>query len=167
VRAIGASNHGAARLTEALRVSQDGDWPRYECLQPLYNLYERSGFEDALRDTCIQHGVGVICLTSLAKGFLTGKYRTEAQSFNSVWAERLRRYQNPRGELILAALDRVAAELGATPGQVALAWLIAQPGVTAPIVAADDLEQLAEIMGAARLVLLPAHRDRLNAASAP
>ena len=167
VRTIGASNHSADRFTEALRVSHEHNWPRYECLQPLYNLYDRAGFEDAILPICIEHEVGVICLSSLAKGFLTGKYRGVHEIAKSQWAERLKGYQTGRGKRILTALKQVAEEHNATSGQVALAWLISQPGVSAPIVAADNLQQLREIMGAVRLALTEQQRGFLSAASTP
>jgi len=162
VRYVGASNFSAERLSLALELSESGRLPRYQSLQPLYNLYDRSQFEGDLQNLCVANDVGVICLTSLAKGFLTGKYRSTEESSVSVWSERLTRYQNDRGYRILDALDLIAEQLGASPAQIALAWLLAQPGVTAPIVAAASLEQLREIMGAPRLQLSGEHRDLLT-----
>ncbi|MDR3508473.1 MAG: aldo/keto reductase, partial [Caulobacteraceae bacterium] len=142
VRAIGASNYNAQRLGEALKISADKGLPRYDSLQPLYNLYDRAEFEGALQDLCVAQNVGVISYYGLASGFLTGKYRSEADFGKSPRGGTAKRYLNDRGLAILAALDLVAANQGATLAQVALAWLIAQPGVTAPIVSATSLEQL-------------------------
>jgi aryl-alcohol dehydrogenase-like predicted oxidoreductase len=167
VRVIGASNYSAERLGEALKVSADQGYPRYETLQPLYNLYDRSGFEGPLCDLCVKEQVGVICFYGLASGFLTGKYRSEADLSKSPRGMGAKRYLNERGLAILVALDKVAAEKSATPAQVALAWLIARPGVTAPIASATSLAQLHEIMGAARLSLSAEDMNALNAASEP
>jgi aryl-alcohol dehydrogenase-like predicted oxidoreductase len=166
VRAIGASNYGARRLDEALGVSRARGVARYESLQPLYNLYDRAGFEDALRDVCLREEVGVICFYGLASGFLTGKYRSEADLGKSPRGGGVKRYLDPRGHRILAALDAVAQARAATPAQVALAWLMAQPGVTAPIASATSLEQLHDILGAARLTLDAGDLAALTAASA-
>jgi aryl-alcohol dehydrogenase-like predicted oxidoreductase len=167
VRVIGASNYTAPRLAEALEASQDKGLPRYESLQPLYNLYDRSGFEGPLQDLCVKEQVGVICFYGLASGFLTGKYRSEADLSKSPRGRGAKRYMDARGMAILAALDEVAKAQSATPAQVALAWLMAQPGVTAPIASATSVDQLTEILGAARLKLDAAQLDALNAASAP
>jgi len=167
VRVIGASNYGAPRLGEALKVSAAKHLPRYESLQPLYNLYDRAGFEGALRDLCIAEDVGVISFYGLASGFLTGKYRTEADFSKSPRGMGQKRYLNDRGLKILAAMDQVSAAHGATNAQVALAWLIAQPGVTAPIVSATSLTQLSDILGAVRLKLTAEDLKALDAASAP
>jgi aryl-alcohol dehydrogenase-like predicted oxidoreductase len=167
VRVIGASNYTAERLGEALKVSADKGYPRYETLQPLYNLYDRAGFEGPLCDLCVKEQVGVICFYGLASGFLTGKYRSEADLSKSPRGMGAKRYLNERGLAILAALDKVAADKHATPAQVALAWLIARPGVTAPIASATSLAQLNEIMGAARLSLSADDMTALNAASEP
>jgi aryl-alcohol dehydrogenase-like predicted oxidoreductase len=166
VRVIGASNYDAARLGEALKVSAANHAPRYETLQPLYNLYDRAGFEGPLRDLCIAEDVGVISFYGLASGFLTGKYRTEADFSKSPRGMGQKRYLNDRGLKILAGLDKVSAAHGATNAQVALAWLIAQPGVTAPIVSATSLAQLTDILGAARLKLTAEDMGVLEAASA-
>jgi aryl-alcohol dehydrogenase-like predicted oxidoreductase len=166
VRVIGASNYDAARLGEALKVSGANHAPRYETLQPLYNLYDRAGFEGALRDLCIAEDVGVISFYGLASGFLTGKYRTEADFSKSPRGMGQKRYLNDRGLKILGGLDKVSAAHGATNAQVALAWLIAQPGVTAPIVSATSLAQLTDILGAARLTLTSEDMGVLEAASA-
>ncbi|HEX6011662.1 MAG TPA: aldo/keto reductase [Geminicoccaceae bacterium] len=166
VRAIGASNYGAARLAEALRVSAKSGLPRYECLQPEYNLYDRAGYEAELEPLCREHGLGVITYFSLARGFLTGKYRSEADLGQSPRGSGVGKYLDERGRRILAALDEVAAEHRATPAQVALAWLIARPSVTAPIASATGLEQLQDLIAATRLQLDAATVERLDQASA-
>ncbi|MCK8787797.1 aldo/keto reductase [Roseomonas sp. NAR14] len=153
VRAIGASNYAAPRLAEALETSRRLGIPRYETLQPEYNLYDRAGFEGALQDLCVREGLGVIPYYSLASGFLTGKYRSEADLGDRARAAKARNYLNPRGQRVLAALDTVAGRLGATPAQVSLAWLMARPAIAAPIASATTVEQLDEIMGATRLRL--------------
>jgi len=167
VKAIGASNLDAARLAEALRISDEKRLPRYETLQPLYNLVDRDTFEGPLQDLCVREGVGVITYFSLAAGFLTGKYRSEADFGKSARGPGMKKYMNPRGMRILAALDAVAARHGATPAQVALAWLVDRPGVTAPIASATSLAQLDDLIAGVQLAL---HRDdkaALDAASAP
>ena len=153
VRAIGASNFTAARLTEALKVSRGLGLPRYESLQPLYNLVERAAFEDELEAVCVQHGVGVINFFALASGFLTGKYRSEADLGKSARGQGVKKYLNERGLRVLAGLDAVAQRCNATPAQVALAWQIARPSITAPIASATSLEQLAGLVAAAQLHL--------------
>jgi aryl-alcohol dehydrogenase-like predicted oxidoreductase len=153
VRAIGASNYSAARLGEALQSSARHGLPRYESLQPLYNLVERPAYEDALEAVCVEHGLGVINFYALASGFLTGKYRTEADLGKSPRGAGAKKYLNPHGLGVLGALDVVAGTLNATPGQVALAWQIARPGITAPIASATSMAQLDELVGAARLKL--------------
>lgn len=166
VRAIGASNYSAARLQEALEVSTRTGLPRYECLQPQYNLYARAGYEAELEAVCRRNGVGVISYSSLASGFLTGKYRSERDFGKSARGGRMGRLLDARGLRILAALDAVAAESAATPAQVALAWLIARPGLTAPIASATSVEQVDELVAATRLRLDPAAIARLDEASA-
>ena len=154
VRAIGASNYSAPRLAEALDVAERQGLPRYESLQPLYNLYDRAVFEEALEPLCLERGVGVINFYALAAGFLTGKYRSEADAAKSArGASTTKKYLNPRGLRILAALDEVAKTRGATPGQVALAWQIARPAITAPIASATSAGQLDELVAATRLPL--------------
>jgi len=153
VRAIGASNFSAPRLKLALETSARLGVPRYESLQPLYNLVEREPFESDLEPVCREHGVGVINFYALASGFLTGKYRSAADLKKSVRGAGVGKYLNERGLAILAALDSVAGMIGATPAQVALAWQIARSGITAPIASATSPEQLAELVGAARLRL--------------
>jgi aryl-alcohol dehydrogenase-like predicted oxidoreductase len=166
VRAIGASNYSADRLAEALRVSRENDLPRYECLQPHYSLIERAIFEDDLGPLCLKEEVGVIPYYPLAAGFLTGKYRSEADLANSKRAATVKKYLDGRGLRILAALDDVAARLGATPAMVALAWLMARPGVTAPIASATSVEQLADLVAATRLTLDATAIAQLDQASA-
>ena len=166
VRAIGASNFTAPRLAEALAVSTRLGLPRYETLQPLFNLVDRAPFEAELQPLCLAQGVGVINFFGLARGFLTGKYRSEADLGKSPRGGGVKAYLNPRGHRILAALDEVAAQQGATPAQVALAWQMAQPGITAPIASATRLKQLEELMGAARLSLDGAALAHLSQASA-
>jgi aryl-alcohol dehydrogenase-like predicted oxidoreductase len=166
VRAIGASNIGAERLKTALTISSKPGLPRYESLQPKYNLYDRAEFEAGLEQLCLDEGLGVICYYGLASGFLTGKYRSPEDFSKSARGQGMARYLDDRGLRILAALDEVSARLGATPAQVALAWLIARPAVTAPIVSATGLAQLQDIMGAARLRLDAEAIATLNAASA-
>jgi len=166
VRAIGASNFSAPRLAEALAVSARESLVRYETLQPHYNLVARKVFEDALQPLCVDEGLGVINFFGLARGFLTGKYRSEADLGKSIRGSGVKAYLSPDGLGVLAALDAVAADLQATPAQVALAWQIAQPGITAPIVSATSVAQWQEVARAAALVLAPAQAQRLTEASA-
>ena len=166
VRAIGASNYSAPRLAEALDVSERLGLPRYESLQPLYNLYDRAVFEDALAPLCLERGLGVINFYALAAGFLTGKYRSEADAGKSArGANTTKKYLNARGLRILDALDAVAATHGVTPAQVAIAWQIAQPAVTAPIASATSIAQLDELTKAALLKLDDAALASLTEAS--
>jgi aryl-alcohol dehydrogenase-like predicted oxidoreductase len=153
VRAIGASNLDAKRLAEALAVSRAKALPRYETMQPHYNLLVRDEFEGPLQQLCLRERLGVIPYFSLAAGFLTGKYRSEADFAKSERGPGLKKYLNERGAAVLAALEAAAARHGATMAQVALAWLMAQPGITAPIASATSVAQLDELMGAARLKL--------------
>lgn len=163
VRALGASNFDAARLASALE-SQAGK-ARYNSLQPAYNLMDR-GIEGPLLDLCIAQGVGVISYYGLASGFLTGKYRSEADLAKSPRGGAAKKYLGTeRGQKVLAALDQVAAETGATPAQAALAWVMARPGLTAPIASATSVDQLEELTGAARLTLSDAQMATLTAAS--
>lgn len=166
VRAIGASNYTAARLAEALRVSREQGLPRYESLQPLYNLCDRAPFEEELEPLCAREQVGVISYFSLARGFLTGKYRSEEDLSKSVRGRGVKDYLNERGFRILAALDDVAARRRSTPARVALAWLIARPSVTAPIASATSREQLDDLVEATRLQLDRASIEELDQASA-
>ena len=168
VRVIGASNVSAERLKEALDLSAAHGLPRYESLQPEYNLYERAGFEGALETVCREHEVGVISFFSLAAGFLTGKYRSEADfSKSQRGARSIPKYMNPRGTRILDALDAVAGETKAEPASVALAWLIAKPTITAPIASATTPEQVATLVAATRLALSVDQMMVLDEASAP
>ncbi len=153
VRAIGASNYTAPRLKEALEISKRRGYPRYESLQPHYNLYERSSFEGEPERLCLEEKLGVIPYYALASGFLTGKYRSEADLGKSKRGAGIKKYLNPRGFRILAALDEVAARHEAAPAQIALAWLIARPSVTAPIASATSVAQLNELTKAAQLKL--------------
>jgi aryl-alcohol dehydrogenase-like predicted oxidoreductase len=166
VRAIGASNYTAPRLAEALATSARLGLPRYETLQPHYNLVERAGFEAELGPLSLREGLGVIPYFSLARGFLTGKYRSEADLGKSPRGGGVKAYLNERGLRILGALDAVAAETKATPAQVALAWAMARPGITAPIASATSVQQLRELLAAARLDLCADAIARLDAASA-
>jgi aryl-alcohol dehydrogenase-like predicted oxidoreductase len=152
VRAIGASNFTADRLAESLRVSDAHGLPRYESLQPWYNLYDRAMFEGPLADLCRRERLGVISYFSLASGFLTGKYRKESDFAGSPRGYRVKDMMNERGLRILAALDTVAKETGVTPAQISLAWLLAR-GVTAPIASATSVRQLHELLGAVDLAL--------------
>lgn len=166
VRAIGASNFTAERMKEALDTSARMGLPRYESLQPLYNLYDRSEFEGELEQLCRDNEIGVIPYYGLASGFLTGKYRSEADFGKSARGRNMGKYLNPRGEKILAAVDQVALHHNATPAQVALAWLIARPSITAPIASATRLEQLRDLVAATRLRLDPADIEKLDKAGA-
>jgi aryl-alcohol dehydrogenase-like predicted oxidoreductase len=166
VRAIGASNYSADRLAEALAISEREGLARYEVLQPEYNLMVRDRFEGALQGLSVERGIGVLPYFGLASGFLTGKYRSAADKARSVRGGRMDAYLNERGFRMLAALDEVAADAGATPAQVALAWLAAQPGVTAPIASATSVAQLEELLGVLDLELSAAQLECLGAASA-
>jgi aryl-alcohol dehydrogenase-like predicted oxidoreductase len=165
VRAIGASNYKGSRLAAALRVSEQRHWPRYETLQPHYNLYDRSDFETNLEPVCREHQLGVIPYYSLASGFLTGKYRSAEDSGKSPRGSGMKRFLTPRGLRILTALDEVAAGLGANPAQVALGWLLSKPSVTAPIASATSREQLSDLVKGAQLQLDASAVARLDAAS--
>ena len=166
VRAIGASNYSAARLSQALEVSKTKRLPRYATLQPHYNLYERASFEGELQALCLRENLGVITYFSLAAGFLTGKYRSEADFGKSARGPGMKKFLNPRGMKILDALGGVARRYDATPAQIALAWLMARPGVTAPIASATNLEQLREILRAAEIKLDAQATQALDRASA-
>ena len=154
VRALGASNYEAPRLAEALDISAANGWAAYTVLQPWFNMVERLRFEAALQELCVARNIGVAPYYSLANGFLTGKYRSEADLGRSIRGTRNIEYlRTDKGRRVLAALDAVAAETGATLPQIALAWTAAQPGITAPIASATSVEQLEELMGALRLEL--------------
>ena len=165
VRAIGASNFSAARLREALAVAERAGLPRYECLQPDYSLAER-GYEAELEPVCREAGLGVIGYFSRAAGFLTGKYRSAESAAGRARENRVSKYLTPKGFALLGVLDAVAAEHGASPAQVALAWIMARPGITAPIASATSVAQLDDLLGAVRLNLPTATVGRLDAASA-
>jgi aryl-alcohol dehydrogenase-like predicted oxidoreductase len=167
VRVIGASNYTGARLKEALEISQKNNLPRYESLQPNYSLVERSAFESDLLPVVQAYGIGVIPYFSLAAGFLTGKYRSKQDAAGKARGQMVEKYLNDRGFAVLNALDAGAAELQSTPARVALAWLIAKPGITAPIASATSLDQLNDLEAATRLQLPPAAIARLDAASSP
>jgi len=154
VRAIGASNFSAHRLLESLAISARNNWPRYESLQPEYNLCERAAYEAELEPVCRANEIGVIGFYSLASGFLSGKYRSTADLGKSERGQRgAAKYVNERGFGILAALDDVAKRYNATPAQVSLAWLIARPGVTSPIVSVTSLAQMKDLIAAPNLKL--------------
>jgi aryl-alcohol dehydrogenase-like predicted oxidoreductase len=165
VRAIGASNYSAAQLREALRAARSG-LPRYAVLEPEYNLYDRAGFEQELRDLCVGEGLGVIPYFSLAAGFLTGKYRTQADVAGRPRERMLGKYFDERGLRILAALDGLANAHGVEPAAIALAWLMAREGVTAPIASATSVEQLDGLARAATLDLSTHEIEALDRASA-
>ena len=166
VRAIGSSNYGAARLKAALDLSEAQGLPRFESHQPVYNLMDR-GIEADLLPLCRERGVGVITYSSLASGFLTGKYRGEADLGKSVRGARsVAKHMGAKGDRVLAALDAVAKARGVTPAAIALAWQIARPGITAPIASATSPEQLGELARAAELALTAEEMAALDAASA-
>lgn len=168
VRAIGASNFTAGRFRHALDTARQHHLPRYECLQPQYSLVERAAYESELEPLVRAEGVGVTAYYALASGFLTGKYRSAGDLAKSyARGGSVQRYVNPRGLAVLAALDAVAAAHKATPAQVALAWLAARPGVTAPIASATSAAQVHELLGALTLELDAAEIAALDAASAP
>lgn len=167
VREIGASNFSADRLAASLKISTDKGLPRYQSLQPQYSLVERAEFEGPLEDLCLREKVGVIGYYSLASGFLTGKYRSKADAEGRIRGSRVEKYLNDYGFGVVKALDNVAKRYNAKPGQVAIAWLIARPSVTAPIASATSIEQLDELMGAAEITLDPAAIAEIDAASKP
>ena len=167
VRALGASQIEAPRLEAALDISAAKGWSGYSVLQTWYSILERSRFEDALAPLGSRHGLGVATFYSLANGYLTGKYRSSSDLAKSVRGDRVAPYLEGSGPRVLAAIDAVAAELGATPAQVALAWTAAQPGVTAPLASATSVEQLQELLGSLHLSLAPEQLARLNEASSP
>lgn len=164
VRYIGASNYDAALLKEALALSEKG-LPRYQTVQNEYNLHKRDAYEGAVQDIVVREGLGAIPYYGLAAGFLTGKYRTEAD-LTGARGSSVKRYLNDRGLKILAALDTVAADIGAAHAEIALAWIIAQPGITAPLASATSLAQLEGLIRGAHLTLADEHLQRLTAAGA-
>ncbi|HZS48256.1 MAG TPA: aldo/keto reductase [Blastocatellia bacterium] len=167
VRVIGASNYKGDRLKESLSVSERLGYPRYESLQPLYNLYDRADYEKDLEPLCLKESIGVIPYFSLAAGFLTGKYRSEDDLSKSPRGERVKKYLNDRGTRILNALDQVSKAVNASPAMVSLAWMIARPSITAPIASATNLEQLEVLIKATQLKLDQSSIELLNQASAP
>jgi aryl-alcohol dehydrogenase-like predicted oxidoreductase len=167
IRTIGASNYTAPRLAQALEASRKNALPRYEVLQPHYNLYARSDYESELEPLCLKEQIGVVSYFALASGFLTGKYRTAADAAKSARGKGVvDKFLNARGLKILAALDDVGRRHGSSPASVALAWQIARPSITAPIASATTVEQLNDLIAATRLHLDAADIEQLNSASA-
>ncbi|MDB5661710.1 MAG: NADP-dependent aryl-alcohol dehydrogenase [Sphingomonas bacterium] len=166
VRAIAASNYTADRLAEALAVSDANGLARYTALQPWYNLLDRKDFEGPLQQLCIAENIGVVPYFGLASGFLTGKYRNPADAEGKARGYRVKDYVNDRGFAVLAAMDAIAGETGASLPQIALAWIAAQPGLTAPIASATSVAQVEELLGAMSLALSPDQVARLDAAGA-
>jgi aryl-alcohol dehydrogenase-like predicted oxidoreductase len=167
VKSIGASNLNADQLGASLKVSAENHLPRYAVLQPEYNLYVRDSFEGALQSLVQKEDIGVIVYFALAAGFLTGKYRSEKDFNKSPRGGGMAKYLNERGLRILSAMDGVAKETGSELAEVALAWLMAQPGVTAPIASATSVTQLKSLVKATELRLSKTHLDTLNTASRP
>jgi aryl-alcohol dehydrogenase-like predicted oxidoreductase len=166
VRVIGASNYKADRFAAALEISKKSGLPRYQSLQPNYNLYDRADFEAQLEPLCRKEGIGVINYFPLASGFLSGKYRSERDIEQRPRARMLKKYVNERGFKILNALDQVAKKYNATPARVSLAWLLARPSITAPIVSATSIEQLNDLIASVELKLDRASIELLNQESA-
>ena len=166
VRTIGASNYSAARLSEALKIGKQHGYPIYQSLQTLYNLYDRADYETELEPLCRGQGLGVITYFSLAGGFLTGKYRSENDLGKSARSTFVRNYLNDRGFRILRALDQVAKRYNIAPASISVAWLLAQPGITAPIASATKLEQLNSLIQGTKLKLDHSSIELLNQASA-
>ncbi|MGA9582731.1 MAG: aldo/keto reductase [Allosphingosinicella sp.] len=166
VRALGASNFTAERLGQALALARETGMSRYEVLQNEYHLLERGKLEGDLQRLCLAENIGVLPFYGLASGYLTGKYRSEADYGKSIRGDRMSKYVEGRGPDILAVLDEIAAETGATQAQIALAWIAAQPAVTAPIASARTFEQLEELLGAMVLELTDAQLERLDEVSA-
>ncbi|SOC40875.1 aryl-alcohol dehydrogenase-like predicted oxidoreductase [Rhizobium subbaraonis] len=164
VRAFGASNLDAAQLQASFDAAEAAGLPRYAALQPEYNLYDRSGFEGQLAELCLRENIGVITYFSLASGFLSGKYRSPADTKAAARGEGVAHYLDDKGMRILAALDKVSAEAGAKPAEVALAWLMAKPAVTAPIASATSLTQIESLINSASLRLTPGQIAALDAA---
>ncbi len=166
VRAIGASNHKAERLAEALDTSRKTGLPAYQTLQPNYSLIERSEYENNLEPLCVKEGLAVINYFPLAGGFLSGKYRSEKDTEGKPRARNVSKYLNERGFRIIDALDKVAKKYNATAASVSLAWLLARPSVTAPIVSATNLNQLKDLISSVEVVLDKETIELLNQASA-
>ena len=165
VRVIGASNFSKDRLAEAITCSEKNKLPRYETFQPRFNLYDREQYEKEYMQFCVEKNLGVISYYSLASGFLTGKYRSEADLGKSARGSGIKNYLNPRGLRILDALNRVAGKYNVTPATISLAWLIAQPGIAAPIASATNEEQLRELMKSVEIELNAEDLNKLNEAS--
>jgi aryl-alcohol dehydrogenase-like predicted oxidoreductase len=165
VRHIAASNYAAPRLASALDISREMGLARFELLQPQLNLMVRSDVTADLQRLCIDRSLGVLPYFALASGFLTGKYRSIEDAQGKGRGAEAKSYMNARGFAVLAAMDEVAAENGASLSQIALAWIAAQPGVTAPIASATTVGQMEELLGAMRLKLAPEQLDRLDKAS--
>jgi aryl-alcohol dehydrogenase-like predicted oxidoreductase len=166
IRVIGASNFHAGRLKSALDVARQRHLPHYHVLQPEYNLVSRRKFEGELQDLCVAHNIGAIPYYGLASGYLTGKYRSAADFGKSIRGGRMQAFMDGTGPAVLAAMDGIAEETGATLAQIALAWLAAQPGVTAPIASATSVAQIEELIGAIHLTLTRDQLDRLTLAGA-
>ena len=166
VRALGASGFSAPRLAQALKISQEHGWVRFSVLQPLYNLVERGAFEGPLQALCIKEEIGVIPYFGLASGYLTGKYRSRADLEGSARRGFVQRYVDGGGEKVLAVMDAIAAQTGANLASIAIAWLAAQPGITAPIASATSSRQLADLFGGIELRLTSEQLAVLSAASA-
>ncbi len=167
VRYIGASNYSAERLAVALQVSDQHGYARYQTLQPPYSLVNRAEYERDLKDLCIRQGLGVITYSSLASGFLSGKYRHGQPIPSSPRAKGIQqRYMNEQGFRILEQVDEIAAAHDATPSQVSLAWILAQPGITAPIASATSVEQVRELLDAISLKLTDEELQSLDRVSA-
>jgi aryl-alcohol dehydrogenase-like predicted oxidoreductase len=166
VRVIGCSNFTGERIRESLAASRKNGWPRYESLQPHYNLYERATYETMLEPLVAEQKLGVVPYYGLASGFLTGKYRSENDLAKSPRGQAVKKYLNDRGFRILEALDQVAESHQAVPAQVALAWLMARPSITAPIASATSVDQLNDLVGATQLELSASDIELLNQASA-
>ena len=167
LRFIGASNFDAPRLAEAAKISKEKGLPRYESLQPHYNLMERGLYEGELENECLKEGIGVIPYYSLASGFLSGKYRSEADVGDAKRSAGVKKYINPKGMAVLKALDEAAKKTGSNPAQVALAWLMQRKSITAPIVSATSLKQLDDIVKSASIKLDPESLAAIDKASAP
>jgi aryl-alcohol dehydrogenase-like predicted oxidoreductase len=166
VRAIGASNHKAERLVAALETSRKSGLPEYQTLQPNYSLIERADYESNLEPVCVKEGLGVINYFPLAGGFLSGKYRSESDLAGKARARNVTKYLNERGFKIIGALDQVAKKYNATPARISLAWLLARPSITAPIVSATNLEQLNDLISSVDFALDSESVEFLNQASA-
>ena len=166
IKAIGASNFTAGRLAQSLEVSKKHGFPAYQTLQPMYNMYDRADFEKELQPLCVEKNISVICYYGLAKGFLTGKYRTKEDAESGNYGSRIvGNYMNERGMRILAALDEVAKQYNSNPARVSLAWLMAQPAIGAPIASATNLNQMEDLIKSVELKLDKASIEKLTEAS--